>query len=161
MTSDQTAHNQDIGNKIAVRVTRAESAADLPLPSYASAGAAGMDLCANIDNEVVLEPGARAAIPTGLSIALPVTHEAQIRPRSGLALKQGLTVANAPGTIDSDYRGEIAVLLVNLGDKPVPIQRGMRIAQMVIAAVAQCQWVEVEQLDRSARGAGVFGSTGV
>ncbi|WP_339947000.1 dUTP diphosphatase [uncultured Albimonas sp.] len=134
----------------------------LPLPAYESAGAAGMDLRACLpDRETVsLAPGARALIPTGLAIALPEGFEAQVRPRSGLALKKGLTVANAPGTVDSDYRGEVGVILVNLGDAPVEIAHGDRIAQMVIAPVTRGRWREVGSLDETARGAGGFGSTG-
>ncbi len=132
----------------------------LPLPDYETAGSAGMDLCAAVDTPVSLAPGARVLVPTGLAIALPSGYEAQIRPRSGLALKQGVTLLNTPGTIDSDYRGEIGVIMVNLGDAPVEITRGMRIAQMVIAPVIQAQWRVVEDLDETDRGAGGFGSTG-
>ncbi|MDF2231102.1 dUTP diphosphatase [Albimonas sp. CAU 1670] len=135
----------------------------LPLPAYETTGAAGMDLraCLPDRGEIVLAPGARALVPTGLSIALPEGYEAQVRPRSGLALKKGLTVANAPGTVDSDYRGEVGVILVNLGAEPVGIAHGDRIAQMVIAPVTRGLWREVETLDETARGAGGFGSTGV
>ena len=135
----------------------------LPLPAYETAGAAGMDLRASYADRgtVTLLPGARTLVPTGLAIALPVGFEAQVRPRSGLALKKGLTVANAPGTVDSDYRGEVGVILVNLGDAAVEIAHGDRIAQMVIAPVTQGVWREVETLDETARGAGGFGSTGV
>jgi dUTP pyrophosphatase len=132
----------------------------LPLPDYETAGSAGMDLCAAVDTPVSLAPGARALVPTGLAIALPSGYEAQIRPRSGLALKQGVTLLNTPGTIDSDYRGEIGVIMVNLGDVPVEVTRGMRIAQMVIAPVILAQWRVVEGLDETDRGAGGFGSTG-
>lgn len=137
-------------------------------PSYATAGAAGADLRASFPEAeraagVVLGPGARAAIPTGLSMALPDGFEAQIRPRSGLALRQGLTVANAPGTIDSDYRGEVKVLLINLGDAPVAVAHGDRIAQMIVAPVARAAFrmSAPEALDVTARGAGGFGSTGI
>ena len=135
---------------------------ELPLPAYATAGAAGMDLCAAVphDKPVQLAPGARGLIPTGFAIALPTGFEAQVRPRSGLALKHGVTVLNTPGTIDSDYRGEIGVILLNTGDTPFSIARGDRIAQMVIAAVAQAQPVEVQELVETERGAGGFGSTG-
>ncbi len=134
--------------------------AGLPLPAYASAGAAGMDAVAAIDAPLVLAPGARAAVPTGLAMAIPDGFEVQVRPRSGLAFKHGLTVANAPGTIDCDYRGEVKVLLVNLGPDPVTIERGMRIAQLVPVAVTRAQLVVVDSLDDTMRGAGGFGSTG-
>lgn len=143
-----------------VRIKRLENAEGLPLPHYASAGAAGMDLAAAIDDPVILDPGGRTAIPTGFAIALPAGFEAQIRPRSGLALKHGISIPNAPGTIDHDYRGEVAVILANLGDEPFTITRGMRIAQMVVAPVVQCHFEEVDQLDESARGRNGFGSTG-
>ena len=141
-------------------VQRLPHAADLPLPAYQTAHAAGMDLLAAVDVPIQLAPSARALIPTGLQIALPAGFEAQVRPRSGLALKQGVTVLNSPGKIDADYRGEIAVLLINLGTEPVEITRGMRIAQMVIAPVIQAQWQEVTELPVSQRGTGGFGSTG-
>lgn len=157
-----TAHQSSDGqSEITIQIRQDSSAADLPMPAYATTGSAGMDLHANLGADIILEPGARTAVPTGLSIAMPATHEAQIRPRSGLAIKHGLTVINAPGTIDSDYRGEIAVLLVNSGQEPITLQRGMRIAQMVIAPVTKCQWQVVAQLDESTRGSGGFGSTGV
>ncbi len=132
----------------------------LELPAYATAGAAGMDAIAAVTEPLVLAPGARAAVPTGLAMAIPDGYEVQVRPRSGLAFKHGLTVANAPGTIDSDYRGEVKVLLVNLGAAPVTIERGMRIAQLVPAAVTRARLVVVETLDDTTRGAGGFGSTG-
>ena len=132
----------------------------LPAPAYASAAAAGLDLHAACESEVVLAPGGRALIPTGIAVALPPGHEAQIRPRSGLALRHGLTVLNSPGTIDADYRGEIDVLLVNLGEAPVTVRRGERIAQMVVAPIARVTVVEAEALPDSVRGAGGFGSTG-
>ena len=132
----------------------------LPLPAYATAESAGMDLVAAVEADVVLRPGERRLIPTGIAIALPPGTEAQVRPRSGLALKHGITVLNAPGTIDADYRGEIGVILINLGQEPFTIHRGDRIAQLVIAAHAQARWQVVETLDDSARGAGGFGSTG-
>ncbi|NDC55811.1 MAG: dUTP diphosphatase [Alphaproteobacteria bacterium] len=134
--------------------------ADLPLPAYATAGAAGMDLYAAIATNVVLAPGERTLIPTGIAIALPQGFEAQIRPRSGLALKQGITVLNSPGTVDADYRGEVGVIVVNLGTEPVTLTRGMRVAQMVIAPYVQAQWHKVPQLLTTTRGAGGFGSTG-
>lgn len=132
----------------------------LPLPAYATAGAAGLDAVAAITDPVVLAPGARAAIPTGIAMAIPPGFEVQVRPRSGLAARHGLTVANAPGTIDSDYRGELQVLLVNLGTDPVTIERGMRIAQLVPAAVTRARLVVVTSLDQTPRGTGGFGSTG-
>ncbi len=133
----------------------------LDLPAYQTPGSAGMDLRAAIDTPLVLMPGERTAVPTGLRMALPAGHEGQVRPRSGLAFKHGLTVANAPGTIDADYRGEVKVLLVNLGDQPVEITRGMRVAQLVVAPVVQVAVEAVADLDETARGAGGFGSTGV
>jgi len=135
----------------------------LPTPAYASDGAAGMDLYAALSEgqKLVLEPGARDLIPTGIMIALPVGHEAQVRPRSGLAVQHGVTVLNAPGAIDSDYRGEIKVILINHGAQPFEITRGMRIAQLVVAPVTRASFVEVDdELDQTARGAGGFGSTG-
>ena len=134
---------------------------DLALPHYATAGAAGLDLLAAIDGEIALQPGQRAAIPCGIAIELPQGVEAQIRPRSGLALNHGVTVLNAPGTIDSDYRGEIKAILINHGDTPFRIARGAKIAQMVIARHEQAQIAESETLSDSARGAGGFGSTGM
>lgn len=131
-----------------------------PLPQYETAQSAGMDLRAHLDEPIVLEAGQRALIPTGLFIALPVGYEAQVRPRSGLAAKHGITVLNAPGTIDADYRGEIKVLLINHGDTGFTINDGERIAQLVIAAHVQAAWTSVESLDDTARGAGGFGSTG-
>lgn len=145
---------------VGVRVKPLAHAADLPLPGYATEGSAGMDLLAALDEPAVLAPGQRRLIPTGLTIALPIGYEAQVRPRSGLALKQGLTVLNAPGTIDSDYRGEVGVILINLGQESVTVQRGERIAQMVVAPVTRAVWEVAETLDESARGAGGFGSTG-
>lgn len=144
-----------------VNLQRLPHAADLDLPHYATAHSAGMDLQAAIANDLVLAPGARALVPTGLAIALPAGYEAQIRPRSGLALKQGITVLNSPGTIDADYRGEIQVILVNLGAEAVTLTRGMRIAQMVVAPHSRVEWHEVNALDETLRGAGGFGSTGL
>lgn len=145
---------------IPVAVKRLPHNADLPLPSYESALAAGMDLPAAIDGEMVLQPGERALIPTGLAIALPGGYEAQIRPRSGLAARSGVTVLNAPGTVDADYRGEVKVVLANLGAEPFTVTRGARIAQMVIAPVVQAMLQEVAELPKTARGVGGFGSTG-
>ena len=144
-----------------VRVLRMPHSAGLDLPAYQSAGAAGLDLRAAIDAPIVLLPLDRRAVPTGLALAIPHGWEGQVRPRSGLAFRHGLTVANAPGTIDADYRGEVKVLLVNLGREPVEITRGMRVAQLVVAQAPQATLVEVSQLDETDRGAGGFGSTGV
>jgi dUTP pyrophosphatase len=145
-----------------VRIMRLAHGNDLPLPSYQSALAAGLDLLAAVpaDAPLSLAPGARALVPTGVAIALPAGLEAQVRPRSGLAVRHGLTVLNSPGTIDADYRGEVQVLLVNLGSESVNITRGMRIAQLVIAAVARIRLQEVTSLDVTQRGTGGFGSTG-
>jgi len=132
----------------------------LALPASASAGAAGLDLRAAVDGEVVLAPGARLLVPTGLALEIPAGWEGQVRPRSGLALRHGITLPNAPGTIDSDYRGELAVILANQGTEPVTIRRGDRIAQLVVAPVATVEWVESEELSASAREGGGFGSSG-
>lgn len=145
---------------LSLRLRRLPHGQDLPLPAYQSAAAAGMDLLAANDDPLVLQPGARALVPTGIAIALPEGTEAQVRPRSGLAAKHGVTVLNTPGTIDADYRGEIKVILINLGDAPFTVERGSRIAQMVVAPVARAELVEVADLDDTARGAGGFGSTG-
>jgi dUTP pyrophosphatase len=147
---------------VRVEVLRLPHGSDLPLPSYQSEHAAGLDLLAAVPAgaPVTLAPGARALVPTGLAIALPPGYEAQVRPRSGLAVKSGLTVLNSPGTIDSDYRGEVQVLLINLGDAPVVLERGMRIAQMVIAPVEQALLAELQSLGSTSRGSGGFGSTG-
>lgn len=142
------------------RLRRLPHAADLPLPRPASPGAAGSDLRAALAEPLVLAPGGRAAVPTGLVLEVPPGCEAQVRPRSGLALDHGVTVANAPGTIDSDYRGEVAVLLVNLGSEPYTVRRGDRVAQLVVARVESVDWEESDELSASARGAGGFGSTG-
>ncbi|TAJ66459.1 dUTP diphosphatase [Brevundimonas sp.] len=145
-----------------VRVERLFHAEGLPLPAYETGGSAGMDLRAAVaeDAPLTLAPGARALVPTGLKIALDPGYEAQVRPRSGLALKHGITCLNSPGTIDSDYRGEVGVILINHGQDPFVIKRGERIAQMVIARHQQAEMIEVESLDETARGAGGFGSTG-
>jgi len=145
---------------IDIQVVRLPHGRDLPLPSYQSAHAAGLDLLAAVEAAVTLKPGERSLIPTGIAIALPEGFEAQVRPRSGLAARHGITLLNTPGTIDADYRGEIQVLLINLGAEPVVIERGMRIAQMVVAPVSRAQWHEVVTLPDSDRGAGGFGSTG-
>ena len=143
-----------------VDICRLPHAADMPLPAYASDGAAGLDLCAANDAAIQLGPGDRVLVPTGFSIRLPALYEAQIRPRSGLAAKYGVTVANAPGTIDSDYRGEIKIILINLGSDAFIIERGMRIAQMVLAPILRPKITHRDTLDDTERGSGGFGSTG-
>ena len=143
-----------------IRVVRLPHGVGLPLPAYATPGAAGCDLLAAVDGAVTLAPGIRALVPTGLLIAVPAGYELQIRPRSGLALKHGIMVANSPGTIDEDYRGELQVILLNAGTEPFVIERGMRIAQAVLAPVVRAEWVEVEALDATMRGTAGFGSTG-
>lgn len=148
-------------SEISISIRRLPHGADLALPSYATALSAGMDLLAAVAAPVVLAPGARALVPTGIAIALPAGFEAQVRPRSGLALKNGITVLNSPGTIDADYRGEVGVILSNQSDLPFTIERGMRIAQMVIARHERAVWNAVESLDETERGAGGFGSTGI
>jgi dUTP pyrophosphatase len=145
---------------VEIAVRRLPHGADLPLPAYATDAAAGMDLVAAVAETLTLAPGARALVPTGIAIALPDGFEAQVRPRSGLALKHGLILPNAPGTIDADYRGEIQVIVANIGAAAIAIERGMRIAQMVIAPVARGAWREVAALPETRRGAGGFGSTG-
>ena len=137
-----------------------DHAMGVKLPAYATSQSAGMDLCAAIEEAIELSPGDRVLVPTGLSIALPAGYEAQVRPRSGLAIKHGVTTLNAPGTIDADYRGEIGVILINHGHEPFTIERGMRVAQMVVAKYEKVKWERVETLDETARGAGGFGSTG-
>jgi dUTP pyrophosphatase len=144
---------------VRVGIRRLPHAGDMALPSYQTAFAAGADLMAAIDGEIVLAPGERRLVPSGIAIELPPGYEAQVRPRSGLALKQGITVLNTPGTIDADYRGEIGVILINLGGQHVTIGRGDRIAQMIVAPVVQAEFVEGE-LSETARGSGGFGSTG-
>jgi dUTP pyrophosphatase len=143
---------------VSVEVKRLPHGEGLPLPAYATTGAAGMDVVAAED--VMIAPGARHAVATGLAVAIPEGYEIQVRPRSGLALKHGITVPNTPGTIDSDYRGELKVILINLGAEPFTIARGDRVAQLVLAPVVQAAWDEVEELDATERGAGGFGSTG-
>lgn len=147
---------------VPVRFVRLAHGEDLPVPAYQSDGAAGLDVYAGLaaDNPLVLQPGCRQLVPTGLMIALPWGFEAQVRPRSGLAMKHGITVLNSPGTIDADYRGEVGVLLINLGDAPIEIRRGDRIAQLVIAPVSRARLVETGSLDETDRGSGGFGSTG-
>ena len=144
-----------------VKVVRLPHAAGLDLPAYQSAGAAGLDLVAAVEAPGVVRAGKRALIPTGLILELPAGFEAQVRPRSGLALRHGITVLNSPGTIDADYRGEVQVLLINHGEAPFVIKRGDRIAQMVVAPVTQIAWKPVNQLDETERGSGGYGSTGI
>jgi dUTP pyrophosphatase len=147
-------------NSVDVKVTRLPHGADLPLPEYQSAQAAGLDLLAAVATDVIIPPGKRALVPTGVAIALPPNTEAQVRPRSGLAARSGVTVLNTPGTIDADYRGEIQVILINLGEEPFVVQRGARIAQLVIAPVLHASLSETEALSDTKRGGGGFGSTG-
>ena len=146
--------------RLTVNLKQLPHGADLPLPDYATAQSAAVDLQAAIEGVQVIAPGKRAMIETGIAIALPAGFEAQVRPRSGLAAKNGVTVLNSPGTIDADYRGEIKVILINHGDVPFEIERGMRIAQLVVAPVTQVAWQAVDDLDETARGSGGFGSTG-
>ncbi|MFL6835174.1 MAG: dUTP diphosphatase [Xanthobacteraceae bacterium] len=149
-------------NKVQVRIMRLPHAADLPLPAYQSAHAAGLDLVAAVPAgaPLIIAPGRRAAIPTGLAFALPQGVEGQIRPRSGLALRHGVTVLNSPGTLDADYRGEVHVILANFGEEEFPVARGARIAQLVLSATVQATICEVSSLDETRRGVGGFGSTG-
>jgi len=146
---------------VPVRVRRLPHNQDLPLPGYATDGAAGMDLVAAVAEPVVVAPGQRVLIPTGLAIALPPGYELQIRPRSGLALRNGIVLPNSPGTIDEDYRGEVQVIVLNAGDAPFTVERGMRIAQAIVAPVVRAEWQEVPGLDDTARNTGGFGSTGL
>jgi len=148
-------------SQVSIEITRLPHGADIALPSYETTGSAGMDVRAAVSERVEIAPGARALVPTGFKMALPIGFEAQIRPRSGLALKKGVTLPNTPGTIDADYRGEVGIILMNLGEEPFVIERGDRIAQMVIAPVTQAVWTEVSSLNETARGEGGFGSTGV
>jgi dUTP pyrophosphatase len=145
---------------IPVAVKRLPHGADLPLPAYATPGAAGLDLLAAVTAPVTIPPAGRALIPTGLAIALPPGYELQVRPRSGLALRHGITLPNTPGTVDEDYRGELQVIILNAGTEPFTIERGMRIAQAVLAPVVRLSWREVAELDATTRGEGGFGSTG-
>lgn len=146
---------------VAVQVVRLPHAQNLSLPTYATAGAAGLDSVAAVAEPVTLPPGGRALVPTGLIVAVPPGFELQVRPRSGLALRHGLIVPNSPGTIDLDYRGEVQVILLNAGEAPFTVARGMRIAQAVLAPVTRLAWREVETVDETARGAGGFGSSGL
>ncbi|MEO0062129.1 MAG: hypothetical protein RLZZ08_689 [Pseudomonadota bacterium] len=147
-----------MADPVSVQICRLPHGEGLALPSYATAGAAGMDVLSA--EQVTIAPAARHAVATGLSVAIPAGYEIQVRPRSGLALKHGITVPNTPGTIDSDYRGELKVILINHGAEPFAIERGDRIAQLVLAPVTQAAWAEVAALDETARGTGGFGSTG-
>ncbi len=144
-----------------IRVVRLPHAVGLPLPSYATAGAAGLDLLAAVGEAVAVAPGGRVLVPTGLLVAVPPGHELQVRPRSGLALRHGIVLPNSPGTVDEDYRGELQVIVMNLGGEPFVIERGMRIAQAVLAPVTRAVFREVGALDETGRGAAGFGSTGV
>ena len=150
----------DFPGELAVAVTVLPHGGGLPLPSYASEAAAGLDLVAALAEPMTLLPGERAAVPTGIALALPTGYEGQVRPRSGLALRHGITVLNSPGTIDADYRGEIRVILANLGAEPVTIGRGERVAQLVVMPVTRIAWEPVDALPATPRGAGGFGSTG-
>jgi len=145
---------------IDVRITRLPHSEGLPLPAYATAGAAGFDFLAAVDAPLTIAPGERVLVPTGLCIALPAAYELQVRPRSGLALKHGITLPNSPGTIDEDYRGELRIIVMNAGTEPFTVERGTRIAQGVLAPVSRLLWAEVETLDETARGHSGFGSTG-
>jgi dUTP pyrophosphatase len=145
---------------VRVAVKRLAHSEGLALPSYATPGAAGMDLLAAVGAPLTIAPGSRALVPTGLAIALPAGYELQVRPRSGLALKNGIVVPNSPGTVDEDYRGELQVIVMNAGDAPFTVERGMRIAQAVLAPVVRVAWQEVDTLPETARGVGGFGSTG-
>lgn len=147
-------------SSVKVDIVQLDHAAELPLPTYETKGAAGADLRAALSHPIMLEPGGRALIPTGLRMAIPAGYEGQVRPRSGLALKHGISLLNAPGTIDSDYRGEVGVILVNLGLEPFEVTHGMRIAQLVIAPVTQGTFETVPSVEDTARGTGGFGSTG-
>ena len=155
-----TRARKSSGKAVRVKAMRLPHGRDLPLPAYQSAGAAGMDLLAAVDKPVTLQPGARALVPTGLVLEIPPGFEGQVRPRSGLALRHGITALNSPGTIDSDYRGEVQVLLANLGDEPFAIARGERIAQLVVQRVERAELVATNSISATARGAGGFGSTG-
>ncbi len=148
-------------DKLAVKIKRLEDSNDMPLPSYGSEGSSGMDIRASVKEPVVLKPGEIRLIPTGLTVSIPRGYEGQIRPRSGLALKYGIGIVNSPGTIDSDYRGEICIIVINWGEQPFTIRRGDRIAQMVFAKVFKADIIEVDELDYTQRGVGGFGHSGV
>lgn len=145
-----------------IRISRvADKNNDIPLPQYATLGSAGMDVCACVDGNITIEPGQTALIPSGFVVELPQGYEAQVRPRSGLAIKHGITVLNSPGTIDSDYRGEVKVILTNLGQEPFTVRRGDRIAQLVVSKYERIEWKETSEVNSTARGPGGFGHTGV
>lgn len=146
---------------VRISIQRLPGNDDLELPAYETEHASGMDLRAAVTETTVLQPGARFAVPTGICIAIPPGYEGQVRPRSGLALREGISMINTPGTIDADYRGEIKVLLINLGEKPFPISRGDRIGQLIVAPVARVEWQELQSLDVTLRGEGGFGHTGI
>lgn len=148
-------------DKLAVKIKRLEDSNDMPLPSYGSEGSSGMDIRASVKEPVVLKPGEIRLIPTGLTVSIPRGYEGQIRPRSGLALKYGIGIVNSPGTIDSDYRGEICIIIINWGEQPFTIRRGDRIAQMVMAKVFRADIIEVDELDYTQRGVGGFGHSGI
>jgi dUTP pyrophosphatase len=145
--------------KIKVSIQKIAGSEDISLPAYMTDQSAGMDICAAVSEETIILPGQRQKIPTGISIALPEGYEAQIRPRSGLAINQGITLLNSPGTIDADYRGEIALIVINHGSAPFAVTRGMRLAQMVVQKIFQVDWVEVAELNNTSRGTGGFGHT--
>lgn len=147
--------------RIDVKIKRVREGSDIPLPRYMTSHSAGMDLYADIEGEMVLQPGKRKLIPTGIAISLPDGFEAQIRPRSGLAINHGITLLNSPGTIDADYRGEVSVIMINLGDNSFTIKRGDRIGQIVINKIYHASWEEAEELDNTKRGSGGFGHTGL
>jgi dUTP pyrophosphatase len=149
-----------LADRAIIKLTRLPGAEDVPLPSKMSDGAAGFDLCAALTNDLTLAPGDIRLIPCGFAMAIPSGFEAQVRPRSGLATKHGITLVNSPGTIDSDYRGQVHVALINLGREAFIVKRGMRVAQMLILPVPSVEWVEVDELDQTSRGAGGFGHTG-
>lgn len=159
-TNQMTVSDLPDPEPVRVAVMRLPHNPDIPLPSYETAHAAGMDLPAAVDSDMVVEPGKRVMVPTGLAIALPQGYEAQVRPRSGLAARNGITLLNTPGTIDADYRGEIKVILINLGEEAFTVSRGMRIAQMIVAPVTRAQLVQTDILPETTRGTGGFGSTG-
>lgn len=156
----ETAETTQDDRPMKLGIERLPHGTGLPLPARATAGSAGLDLCAAVEGELWLAPGARRRVPTGFKFALPVGFEGQVRPRSGLASRDGITVANAPGTLDGDYRGELQVILVNLSERPFLVRRGDRIAQLVVAPVAKVDLVEMDTLDVTPRGSGGFGSTG-
>ena len=147
--------------RIDVKIKRVRDRGDIPLPRYMTSHSAGMDLYADMEGEITLQPMERMLVPTGIAVALPDGFEAQIRPRSGLAINHGVTLLNSPGTIDADYRGEISVIMINLGDKPFAVKRGDRVGQMVINRVYHAAWDKVEELEKTERGAGGFGHTGL